>query len=612
MVTFFKDNSDKIPFYKPMDYAFERIKTGKSKEKLIVIRNEKDKEKRNDLKSRLPSVLFSGKFKERTDASLEIHSSFVILDFDQLVDPNVTKNEVFKEPFIKAVWISPSGNGVKALAKIKFKEKHRAHYKSLMNHFKATGISPDEKNINESRLCYESWDENILIKDEVSEYTQFVEENKYEKKENKNPETNESKIYEGLKKWAEKRGEYFIKDNRNNFVMKLACACNRTGIDKHIAIDLLANDFAHGTGFSIKELQGVVDRVYKNYSSQFNTNPFENDRHTINEETFTCDMEVEDLIYFHDVFANMEERISSGIHKGETTHFPILDEHFRWTRREVTVINGYGNHGKSTMAYQLMLMKSIFKGFKWAIFNPENSPADMFYQDIAEMHCGKRFDKSFSGHATDEERKASMKFIDEHFFYIYPKDAMPTPEYMLSKFMETIIKHNVDGVCIDPFNQLVHDRGAREDHYLEMFFNNVKRFTQNNNIFFLIITHPKTPIRNKSANIYDEPTAYEISGGAMWNNKPDNMLCYNRPNYFTNPKDAWCTFSSQRIRKQKLNGVPGKVNFTYDVNKSRFFEHDFEPNDTSVGFNPLENKTQAMKPNINFYEKESNDDLPFF
>ena len=101
-------------------------------------------------------------------------------------------------------------------------------------------------------------------------------------------------------------------------------------------------------------------------------------------------MKVEDLIYFKDVYENLNERISKGITKGETTHFKILDNHFRWARRELTAIHGFGNHGKSSMALQLMLLKSVLMGRKWAIFSPENNPADfstkIFQKCIMEVY----------------------------------------------------------------------------------------------------------------------------------------------------------------------------------------------------------------------------------
>ena len=162
--------------------------------------------------------------------------------------------------------------------------------------------------------------------------------------------------------------------------------------------------------------------------------------------------------------------------------------------------------------------------------------------------------------------------------------------------MEVIIKHKVDGVLIDPYNQLIHDRlGNRDDLYLEVFLNKIKRFAQNQDIFFLICAHPNKPQKSGTKKVYDEPTAYDLAGGAMWFNKVDNILCLFRPNYFVDAKDTWCTFSSQKIKKQKLNGIPGTVNFIYDRFKSRYFELTSEPSGGDIGFNPLETKSKIVK-----------------
>lgn len=654
LITIFKDVRSDEPFYVEIKEEFNRIINGNSKILINQIRTEQDKEKRSALKEKLPSVCFSGvfkwdgnpcngKFKNRRDNQLVAHSSYVVIDFDHVQNIHELKKEIFKIPFIMASWISPSGDGIKALAKIKFPEKHREHYKSLLQYFEKYEVTADEKNVNPSRVCYESFDPDLLQKEEneVADYSDVIEPKVYQAKPmpyspNHSLQTDEDKTYAKLKKWIENKGEMFVDGNRNNFLMKLASACNRTGISKDSTLTFLADDFLHGTDFSVKELQSVIKSVFDNYAHQFGVAKFQNNsiidfktKEVLDEKTFDCELPIKDLIYFKDVYGNLEERLKNGVSKGETTHYPLLDNHFRWMRREITIIHGYGNVGKTACALSLMLLKSIFCNYKWAIFNPENSPADFFYQDILEMFIGKPLDKKFPNCATDEEREAGKEFINEHFFYIYPKDDSPTPDYVLKRFMEVIIKHKVDGVLIDPYNQLIHDRqGNRDDLYLELFLNKVKRFAQNQDIFFIICAHPVKPQRLGSTKMYDEPSQYDLAGGAMWDNKSDNILCYHRPNFFTDPKDTWCTLTSQKIKKQKLNGLPGKVHFFFERFKSRYFELSGEPTGSEVGYNPLEvpfkrvgyeektheeNVPRPSAPMRNYYEpiKADEDELGF-
>ena len=70
-VTIFKDikNTD-TPFHIDVVKIIDRIRDGKSKELVTQIRKEKNKAERNELKKKLQSICFSGKFSKRADNSL--------------------------------------------------------------------------------------------------------------------------------------------------------------------------------------------------------------------------------------------------------------------------------------------------------------------------------------------------------------------------------------------------------------------------------------------------------------------------------------------------------------------------------------------------------------
>ena len=57
MITIFKNIFSKEPHYITIDKALERIKTGKSKYQVDLIRNSLDKERSNELKNPLHSGL---------------------------------------------------------------------------------------------------------------------------------------------------------------------------------------------------------------------------------------------------------------------------------------------------------------------------------------------------------------------------------------------------------------------------------------------------------------------------------------------------------------------------------------------------------------------------
>jgi len=85
-------------------------------------------------------------------------------------------------------------------------------------------------------------------------------------------------------------------------------------------------------------------------------------------------------------------------------------------------------------------------------------------------------------------------------------------------------KKGLDGVMIDPFNQLdsMQKSYQREDQYLSMILKDVKRFALLNSVCYNIIAHPKNPSykEDKSLPVAD---MYDLAGGAMWGNKVDQI-----------------------------------------------------------------------------------------
>ena len=79
-ITIFKDIKDTAqPFYRNVEMVLNRILEGASRDLVKKIRAEKDKEKRNLLKQKLPAICFSGKFAKRNDSSLQKHSGLICL-----------------------------------------------------------------------------------------------------------------------------------------------------------------------------------------------------------------------------------------------------------------------------------------------------------------------------------------------------------------------------------------------------------------------------------------------------------------------------------------------------------------------------------------------------
>ena len=143
-VDFYKDKQSVIPIGRAKDviYYLERIRYGEVKETIEALRAELDKPKRDLIKGSLSAVTFCGTFTRRAKTGLKEASGLAIIDFDKLKtfdDVKLLKDKLSKDPYIFSAWISPSGNGLKALVKIPVvvdNEDYNRRYKAIYNNYK--------------------------------------------------------------------------------------------------------------------------------------------------------------------------------------------------------------------------------------------------------------------------------------------------------------------------------------------------------------------------------------------------------------------------------------------------------------------------------------------
>jgi len=284
-VTIFKNIKEtSTPFHREVGVVLERIKEGSSKELVKNIRQEKDKSSRNELKKMLPAICFSGVFSKRNDNSINEHSGIICLDFDGYPNKKellADKERLTKDKFVYSVFISPSGNGLKALVKIPQDiDNHVNYFNSLDNHFNSEYFDKTCKNI--SRVCYESYDPLIYI-NENSSLWDTIEDIEYREVSVYRdaptiPITDENKIVDILVTWWTKK--YPMSEgqrNQNTFV--LAMAFNDYGINKSLASYVL-NNYAT-RDFPVSEITRTIDSAYAN-TQNFGTKYYEDDERVNN------------------------------------------------------------------------------------------------------------------------------------------------------------------------------------------------------------------------------------------------------------------------------------------------------------------------------------------
>ena len=249
--------------------ALQRIRTGHRHKHLI----EQIREGNTDLKKQLPAYSFSGVFTARNDKSCIEHSGFICLDFDK-----TTKEEILQNSkYIYAAFLSPTGTGVKVLVRIPADiSTHGARFDALREYFNHASFDPKTRDL--SRLCFDSYDPDIYVNTDapVFEGKLSVSSYNHTEKQPDLPITSHSRIYDNLRSWMERKGEHFTSGNRNNYVSKLAGACNRYGIPRDTCIALMTSLCDHD--FTQTELETTIKSMYR-YTEEHATAYFE-DNHT--------------------------------------------------------------------------------------------------------------------------------------------------------------------------------------------------------------------------------------------------------------------------------------------------------------------------------------------
>ena len=157
-----------------IEEVIEIIKSKKLKPHTDYLRQEQNKEKRNEYKkNKLPAVTFQGTFYERSKDKVIKGSGFATIDIDDYSgDIQKIKQEIIQDPYVAYAFISPSG-GLKVIVKIPqtdYDKSYKIIYFQLIEHYNKYNIKADEQTLDISRLCFLSYDPEIYSDENPQEF----------------------------------------------------------------------------------------------------------------------------------------------------------------------------------------------------------------------------------------------------------------------------------------------------------------------------------------------------------------------------------------------------------------------------------------------------------
>lgn len=276
---------------------------------------------------------------------------------------------------------------------------------------------------------------------------------------------------------------------------------------------------------------------------------------------------------------------------GLCTGFLNISPLFKHVRGNLDINLGYMNMGKTTWKMNLDMVQALKYGHKFAWFPPENMGAERFFDELICIYTGKQSSPRFeSNRMTNAERLEAIEFINKHFFVVYPPDeddkgfiidSPHTIDKIEERFAWLIENEGVDGVRIDPFNQMDFDSFQRDDKLIGEFMKRAKRFAVNKNVYYSVSMHPKAVdptqlVKDENSYTGDlkSPDDTRIAGGAMAGNKADQIAAYHRPCKKSDPKNTDVLFTCVKSKNHKMMGMDGSTDqLKYNRFTSRFEEY---------------------------------------
>jgi twinkle protein len=282
-----------------------------------------------------------------------------------------------------------------------------------------------------------------------------------------------------------------------------------------------------------------------------------------------------------DLRANVERLWDRGLPPGSSTGWPSVDKHYTVVPGQLTVVTGWPGSGKSEWV-DAVLMNLARRGWRFAIFSPENQPAELHVAKMLEKFHGKPFGAGPTERMTKEEALEAATEIADWFRFLLPAATTERISFGITEIVEAAEAHfrimgwwrnreNCAGLVIDPWNELEHlrPREYTETEYIGETLRNVRAWARANGVHVWIVAHPQKLARDKETGKLPVPRPDSIHGSQHWWNKSDANISVWRP--LDEPENQAVQIHVQKVRFKNV-GRPGVVELRYDRVTGRYHE----------------------------------------
>lgn len=277
------------------------------------------------------------------------------------------------------------------------------------------------------------------------------------------------------------------------------------------------------------------------------------------------------ILTMSDCIDDMRHDLEQGKEKGTSTYIHGLDDAWTWRMSEFNIWTGYANEGKSLFLRFLSLIKAVMEGWKFAFYAPEDFPAKEFFDDIIHTASGYSTDKDNSNFINRKLYDQMYERLKDSFYFVYIRPPKNNLVNVLKAFIPLVQEKGVKVCVIDPIIKVARPKEYMnaDDKYAAYVTTLATDFSRQFNVSLHLVMHQLTP-RFQENGLYPKPSMYYVKGGGTYADGTDNINSVWRPTYATDKLDDHVKFTSHKIKKQKLVGLPQDVDFRFDRKTNRY------------------------------------------
>jgi len=277
------------------------------------------------------------------------------------------------------------------------------------------------------------------------------------------------------------------------------------------------------------------------------------------------------IIEFADVEQDLYAYHKYGAKKGVYVGFDAFDGFYNMKESGCTDWTGLPQSGKTELLLELLFNASEFYGWKHLLYVPDIGDSIEVMCALIHKYTGKTFDKQYKNYIDIKEAFKACDWLLQHFFILERIDpkATITPIQFWDYAINFKKTHGIHTATIDSWKDLYHPYSEYGGNYA-MYLSNVlpirNMLSEQHNIHFHTIIHPKTPRRDKNGKLH-HPQTDDMEGGAQWNNSGKSIISVHRESYDNTIADIQILKA-----KPKIVGKRGMLSLNFDIVLSRYYE----------------------------------------